>query len=482
MKYLAIGLTVLFLGTAFVWRTLTPPQVVLPERSDVILSGVFVLNPGQAVLSDQTVIVRDGLIVEVRARQVDDPEPLCPECWVMPGLIDAHVHTPPAVAFGLREYFSILHLAYGVTSVRDTGHSDASVFNWSDRVDVGKIAGPHMINCGPVIDGVPSSWNSSLQVTDTGAARQAVRDVYERGAECIKTYNTLGRAEFDVIEAEARALGLPLLGHVPHGVGLGQIRDFDVQHFTGLPYVFGQSPPLTSDWLNSDLLRLREQQIEQLVELARAQELSFTPTLINSRRRLTASDGHRFPPSDEGERIPPFLAAFWAVGMGHPEGVEAITEAQSAFTLQQEIMQRMHDAGVPVIAGTDVLMPWVLPGEALVDEITILAEVFGSNEDALSAATTLAAEVLEADDIGRVVAGARADLLVLSGDPRKSLEQLEAWQLLVVDGRVVQPERVEDWRRQFERYFENPAYIFLTDFLMGFLAPGYEHRAQADGV
>ena len=32
------------------------------------------------------------------------------------------------------------------------------------------------------------------------------------GAECIKVYNTLGRTEFEVIEEEARALGLPLLG------------------------------------------------------------------------------------------------------------------------------------------------------------------------------------------------------------------------------------------------------------------------------
>jgi len=33
-----------------------------------------------------------------------------------------------------------------------------------------------------------------------------------------------------------------------------------------------------------------------------------------------------------------------------------------------------------------------------------------------------------------------------------------------------------------ERVFDDPTYIILTDFLMGFLAPGYQHRAQEDGI
>lgn len=482
MKYLVAITFSLFLLAVLVWRTLTPPLIQPPDQAELVLSGVTVFNPSEAVLTDQTVVVRDGIITEVRARQVADPAPLCPQCWVMPGLIDTHIHTPPAIAFGLREYFSMLHLAYGVTSVRDTGHSDTTVFRWSERIRAGEVVGPHMVNCGPVIDGIPSSWDSALRVTDSAAARRAVRDLHAMGAECIKVYNTLGRVEFEVIEEEARALGLPLLGHVPHGVGLGDVRDFDVQHFTGLPYVHGQRPPLTSDWLNSDLLRLQDLQIEELVELAREQELSFTPTMINSVSRLTASDAERYPATPEGGRVPRFLAAFWAVGMGHPEGEAEIAEAENAFAVQQHIMRRMQQAGVPVSAGTDVLMPWVLPGEALIAEIRLLAEVFENNEAALAAATTLAADVLQADDIGRVAVGARADLLVLGGDPREDLDLLQDWQMVVIDGRVVTPQHVAGWRTRFARFFDNPAYIILTDFLMGFLAPGYQHRAQEDGI
>lgn len=77
---------------------------------------------------------------------------------------------------------------------------------------------------------------------------------------------------------------------------------------------------------------------------------------------------------------------------------------------------------------------------------------------------------------------ARADLLVLGGDPREDLDLLQDWQMVVIDGRVVTPQHVAGWRTRFARFFDNPAYIILTDFLMGFLAPGYQHRAQEDGI
>ena len=45
----------------------------------------------------------------------------------MPGLIDAHVHTPPKLAIGNQRLFALLYLAYGVTSVRDMGQTDDSI-------------------------------------------------------------------------------------------------------------------------------------------------------------------------------------------------------------------------------------------------------------------------------------------------------------------------------------------------------------------
>ena len=77
-----------------VWMLL-PPQVPVPPRSDRMIAKVTIWNPGEPLQPDQTIIVKDGRIAEIRPSRPDDDPPICPDCIIMPGLIDAHVHTPP---------------------------------------------------------------------------------------------------------------------------------------------------------------------------------------------------------------------------------------------------------------------------------------------------------------------------------------------------------------------------------------------------
>ena len=58
------------------------------------------------------------------------------------------------------------------------------------------------------------------------------------GVDCIKVCNELSAPAFAAVAAAAARHRLPLLGHVPHGVGLAALADgFEVQHMTGLPYL-----------------------------------------------------------------------------------------------------------------------------------------------------------------------------------------------------------------------------------------------------
>ena len=81
----------------------------------------------------------------------------------------------------------------------------------------------------------------------------------------------------------------------------------------------------------------------------------------------------------------------------------------------QDSITRAHAAGVPIAMGTDA---GVGPHGQNLEEISLLAEVGLSTEEALAAGTSVAAHVLDDDRIGHLVPGGLADLVVIDQDLR----------------------------------------------------------------
>lgn len=117
-------------------------------------------------------------------------------------------------------------------------------------------------------------------------------------------------------------------------------------------------------------------------------------------------------PSMVGDDVPVALRDWFAEGVGR----------------HRELVQRALDAGVTVLAGTD------LPVGALVDEVRWLHEAGMSATDAIGAASWTARDVL---DLPRLREGDRADLVWYDRDPREDLELLRAPDLVVLGGAVV---------------------------------------------
>lgn len=100
---------------------LIPKAFVAPEQVNRVISHVNIIRPGQSRLKNHSVVIESGKIINIRPSLPTDPRSLCNNCFVMPGLIDAHVHTPPAIVPGNQRLFALMYLAHGVTSVRDVG-------------------------------------------------------------------------------------------------------------------------------------------------------------------------------------------------------------------------------------------------------------------------------------------------------------------------------------------------------------------------
>jgi len=432
-----------------------PPDLPIPAREDVIISGVTIINPSTTRLTDHSIVVKDGYIRDVRPRRASDPEPICDECYAVPGLIDVHVHTPPRIVSGNQQLFALLYLAHGVTTVRDVGESETSVVELAARLNEGRLVGPRMFRCGPVLDGDPPGWPVAQVVPDGPAGQQIVDRLAEEGVDCIKVYNELGREAFDGIAAAARRHELPLVGHVPHAVGLDHVTDLEVQHMTGIPYLFRPRPPHGWDIRDEDVLSLRDDEIEHALDVALRQRLSFTPTLANFSLRLTATDPVRFPPSPASRVLPEYWADAWDLVAGHPSTEEAVQQRLDAIPAMRALVRSAHEHGIDILAGTDTLMPWVVPGDALHREMFELEVALGSAEAALAAATTINGRHLAPGEIGLIAPGARADILLVDEDPTERLSSLREWRILFADGRRYERGTLDEWLNEYRQHFHD---------------------------
>lgn len=114
------------------------------------------------------------------------------------------------------------------------------------------------------------------------------------------------------------------------------------------------------------------------------------------------------------------------------------SEAGDAFTnWSYEMVKRLQDSGVPVMAGTDAPIGFLTPGYALHEELRLLTEAGLSGMEVLTAATLHPAQFMGLDDkLGTIEAGKWADLVLLDADPRQDIANARAINTVIKGGAV----------------------------------------------
>src|SRR5262245_50545349 len=106
-----------------------------------------------------------------------------------------------------------------------------------------------------------------------------------------------------------------------------------------------------------------------------------------------------------------------------PDGVSAYYQvlpklSQKQIGIIRNNLRKVHDAGILVVAGTDMSVPGVLFGVSSQTELVLLVENGLKPEEALCAATANAARMLGREkEQGTIEAGKLADLVILEADP-----------------------------------------------------------------
>jgi hypothetical protein len=100
-------------------------------------------------------------------------------------------------------------------------------------------------------------------------------------------------------------------------------------------------------------------------------------------------------------------------------------------------VQRLHRAGVLLVAGTDAPYPGVAQGEGIHRELELLVEAGLSPLEAITTATRNAALLIGAEDWGTITAGKVADLIVVEGRPDRDIRRTRDIHMVMRGGRIL---------------------------------------------
>lgn len=402
------------------------------DRTVAFVHANVVPMDSPQILPDETVLVRDGRIARVGpatdidtvGAQVIDARGL----YLMPGLADMHVHLLEGAA-----YFP-LFLANGVTTVRNMA-GGPGIAKLRDRVARGEILGPTIYTAGPLIDGSPPVWPGSDVVVTPEDAERAVASQRRAGYDFLKVYDNLQAPAYDAVVAAAAKVGLRIAGHVPPSVGLGRVlaaRQWSIEHLTGYfewlqradsPYRHEADAPRA--FKHPAHLLPERQYLVDWVDVSRIPAIASVtaragvwnvPTLVAMRNMVPAADRDSAWKRPGMSYATAMLRAWWNSDEGYT--AQDWADKRRGDALRSRIVQALHAAGAGLVIGTDSPHPFVMPGYAVHDELRNFVAAGLSPYEALKAATADAARFMdEAGDFGTVAPGARADLLLVEGNP-----------------------------------------------------------------
>jgi len=398
----------------------TPPE---PHWA-IIHAGTLIARADRAPLRNQSIIVKDdriekvsaGFLTPAEAGLSDAAEVIeLRDAYVMPGLIDAHVHLGEAGKFSEKrtdetgvDVYRMLDvienarktLDAGYTTVRDVGSEGWNVIAFRDGVKKGVFAGPRVFSAGHIIHVGTFDQDDSGACYDAASCKKAVRRQVEMGADWIKIYATCSGSkpcgtefapgqilpdELDAIMEAAKTADIPVAAHAHGTAGINDALRAGVRSIEHGSYNDKESRALFKK--NSAF---------------------YVPTLA-VHDRILAEIGTASP------EMKPVMQAFLDT---HEARVAAA-----------------HEAGVKIAAGSDA---GITPHGKNARELYWYVQAGMSEAEALQSATLVDAALLGKEkDLGSIEAGKFADIIALAKNPLDDIEALADVGFVMAGGKVV---------------------------------------------
>lgn len=371
----------------------------VPTRSFAITS--VRLFDGDDVSERVNVVVRDGRIEAVGPDiAIPDGLPVLSGegRTLLPGLVDAHTHTfapdflEAALAFGVTLHLDMFSFPGAFRPLVEE-QANGSVTHRAHILSAGILAtapGGHGTQFGPVPP-VESADHADSWVADRAAEGASfIKIILEDGRTHGLSMPTLDEATIRALVQAAHARKLKTVIHV------SSLDDAKLAHRAGgdgYAHIWVDRAPDT-DFLNA----------------LGATGTFVIPTLAVLERIAGQSGG---PALTEHPDLGPLLDAFARQTLG----TVPKPSPNASWTAILESIRLLHEAGVPILAGTDAPNPGTAFGASIHRELELFVEAGLSPVEALRTATSAPADAFGLTGVGRIRPGAPADLLLVDGDP-----------------------------------------------------------------
>lgn len=413
--------------------------VLRAERLFDAKSAQVVQDGGIAVEGDRIVDV--GPADAVIGRNGGVPIRTFAGCTMLPGIVDTHVHlTFSAMLAPFQQIqqdsdFEMqlrgvenarAALQAGVTTLRDLGSRNSTIFPLKKAVADGLVPGPRVLASGRPITSVGGHLHF-LGGARSGVAevRALAEELVSEGADVIKVMATGGNmtAESDPLKAQ-----------------------FSLEELTAIVEVANAANiPVTVHARGIEGIRLSVMAGVQSVEHARMEAAPGTWGFDEDLARLMA---------ERGVTAAPTLAASFRSLQFKEAGV-AVGVRAGAVPISDRLKNawRLRESGVPIVVGTDAGAALARFEEAVDVEMELLVKAGWTPAEALMAGTSMAAKAVRLDDrIGSLEAGKLADVILVRGDPTRDISEIRqveavfvSGELAVSDGCILTDRRPHPW-------------------------------------
>lgn len=410
-------------------------QFVKIDAPVIALTHVRVIDgTGAPARDDQTVLIRDGLIAAIGSN-VAVPEGAtsidATGKSLLPGLVMLHEHTYYPAGQGVYgqfgQSFTRLYLAGGVTTMRTGGNVNGVMdITLAKRAAAFELAAPAIDATAPYLNG-PNPLLQMHSLRDAEDARRQVAYWADMGATSFKAYMQITRAQLGAAIEEAHKRGLKVTGHLCSvsyaeaaalGIdnlehGFAASRDFVPNREPDVCPAQGQSQGQQS----ISALDQEGEPFKQLVRLLIDKNVALTSTLTVFE---TFTPGRPKPPGVDvlmPQLRDQYLQTFERVSQNQRSPYATL------FPKMMKLEYAFAKAGGLLVAGTDPTgSGGVVPGYSNHRQLELLVEAGFTPLEAITIGTLNGARYLGRDrSIGSIAVGKQADLVLVAGDPSRTI-------------------------------------------------------------